>query len=50
MGAFEWRGTVVYGSTGNEVPIPGRSNVFVLVTLEVSVEGAIGQVKAKRLV
>ena len=50
MGAIEWRGTVVYGSTGNEIPIPGRSDVFVLVALQVSVEGAIGQVEAQRLV
>ena len=50
MGAIEWRGTVVHGSTGDEIPIPGRSDVFVLVTSQVSVEGTIGQVEAQRLV
>lgn len=50
MGAVEWRGTVVYGRTGYEIPVPGRCDVFVLVTSQVSVEGAIGQVEAQRLV
>jgi hypothetical protein len=46
LGAMEWRGTIVYGSTGNEIPIPGCKNVFVLVALQVGVEGTIGEVEA----
>ena|SRR5712671_2688380 len=45
MGAVEWCGTVVYRGAGNKVPIPGRSDVLVLIALQVSVECTIGEVK-----
>ncbi len=50
MGTIEWRGTIVYGSTGNKIPVPSCSDVLVLVAFQVSVEGTIGQVEARRLV
>lgn len=50
IGAIEWRGTVVYGSTGNEIPIPGCGDVFILVASQVSVECTISEVETQRLV
>jgi hypothetical protein len=47
--ALEFRGTVFYGGTRDEIPIPGRSDVFVFVSLKVRVEGTVGKVEAKWL-
>jgi hypothetical protein len=45
MGAVEWRGTVVDRGAGDEVPIPGCSDVLVLIALYVRVECTISEVE-----
>ena len=45
--AGELCGAVVNGDARNEVPIPCRDNVLVLISVEVGVDGAIRKVEAK---
>lgn len=41
--------SIIYRGSGDKVPVPGSTDVFVLVSSTVSVQGSVGDVQALEL-
>src|ERR1700742_1133007 len=47
--AFQWRGTVIYSYTRDEIPIPSSCDILVFVAMKVSMKCPIRKMEPQRL-